>query len=122
LTDSDLYDKFMLDSISDSEFKDNLVSDSDSNSKDLNNSCIDSKLCNSEKSCIEKKNLNKNPNSVTVPIIYLDYKEVFNEKNCNALPLHRVYDCEINLKYNSILFYCPLYPLTELEREELKNN
>jgi len=45
---------------------------------------------------------------------------VFNEKNCNVLPPHRVYDCEINLKDNSILFYGPLYPLTELEREELK--
>jgi len=39
-SDSDLDDKFMLDSISDSEFEDNLVSDSDSNSKDLDNSCI----------------------------------------------------------------------------------
>jgi len=37
-----------------------------------------------------------------------------------VLPPHRVYDCEINLKDNSILFYSPLYPLTELEREELK--
>jgi len=37
-----------------------------------------------------------------------------------VLPPHRVYDCEINLKDNSILFYGPLYPLTELEREELK--
>ena len=115
---SDLDDKFMIDSISDSEFEENLVSDS--NSKDLDNSCIDTKLCNTENSCIEKKSLNKDPNSVTVPIIYLDYKEVFNEKNCNVLPPHRVYDCEINLKDNSILFYGPLYPLTELEREELK--
>ena len=57
---------------------------------------------------------------VKVPIIYLDYKEVFNEKNCNVLPPHRVYDFEINLKNNSILFYGPLYPLTELERDELK--
>jgi len=45
---------------------------------------------------------------------------MLNEKNCNVLPPHRVYDCEINLKDNSILFYGPLYPLIELEREELK--
>jgi len=45
---------------------------------------------------------------------------VFNEKNCSVLPPHRVYDCEINLKDNSSLFYGPLYPLTELEWEELK--
>jgi len=36
------------------------------------------------------------------------------------LPPHREYDCEIQLKDNSNLFYGPLYPLTELEREELK--
>ena len=111
-SDSDTEDRFMFDSISDSEFENNIVSDSDS--KYLNDSC------NKTNSCIEKKNLNKDENLVKVPIIYLDYKEVFNEKNCNVLPPHRVYDCEINLKDNSILFYGPLYPLTELERDELK--
>jgi len=125
-SDSDLDDKFMFDSVSEVEFENNLVSDSDSvsdsNSENVikkNKSCNEVKTCNESKSC-ENSNLNKDSNSVTVPIIYLDFKEVFNEKNCNVLPPHRVYDCEINLKDNSILFYGPLYPLTELEREELK--
>ena len=48
------------------------------------------------------------------------FKEVFNENNCNVLPPHRNYDCEIKLKDNCSLFYGPLYPLTETEREELK--
>jgi len=105
LIDSDKEDKFMFNSISDSELENNIEQD---------NSCINDKTCN------EKENLNKDSNVVTVPIIYLDLKEVFNEKNCNVLPPHRKYDCEINLKDNSILFYGPLYPLTELERDELK--
>jgi len=42
------------------------------------------------------------------------------KKNCEVLPPHRPYDCEIKLKDNSTLFYGPLYPLTEVEREELK--
>jgi len=106
--------------VSDSEFDDNFISDKESVSKDLENSCIEANSCNNFKSCNENKNLNKDPNSVTVPIIYLDFKEVFNEKNFNVLPPYRVYDCEINLKDNSILFYGPLYPLTELELEKLK--
>ena len=47
--------------------------------------------------------------------------KVFNEKNCDVLPPHREYDCEIKLKENSSLFYGPLYLLNENEREELKN-
>ena len=65
------------------------------------------------------KQINKEK-SVTVPTPYLKYSEVFNEKNCNILPPHREYDCEIRLKDNSSLFYGPLYSLNEVEREELK--
>jgi len=50
----------------------------------------------------------------------MEFKEVFNEKNCDKLPPHREYDCEIKLKDKSNLFYGPLYPLTEVERDELK--
>ncbi len=113
-TDSDLEDRFMFDSVSDldSDFENSLNSNSE-----LNKNVVS---CKKLKSCIKNEKINKDSNSVTVPIIYLDFKEVFNERNCNVLPPHRVYDCEINLKDNSILFYGPLYPLTELEREELK--
>ena len=36
------------------------------------------------------------------------------------LPPHWEYDCEIKLKDNSNLFYGPIYPLIETERDELK--
>ena len=55
-----------------------------------------------------------------MPPIYKDFIKVFNERNCNILPPHREYDCEIKLKDNSNLFYGPIYPLTEAERDELK--
>ena len=96
--------EILFDNISEKELENSLVSDS--NTEEY------SKSCNKPKSCNENKKLNKDEN--------LDYKEVFNEKNCSILPPHRVYDCEINLKDNSTLFYGPLYPLTELGREELK--
>ncbi len=132
-SDSDVNDNFMFDSNSDRELENNLVSDSDSDNDDdycfmkdstseqeFNIYLVNKKSCNIIKSCNKNKKLNKDSNSVTVPTIYLKYKEVFNEKNCDVLPPHREYDCEIQLKDNSNLFYGPLYPLTELEREELK--
>ena len=48
------------------------------------------------------------------------FTPVFNERYCDVLPPHREYDCEIKLKDNSNLFYGPIYPLTETERDELK--
>jgi len=47
--------------------------------------------------------------------------EVFNERNYDIFPPHREYDCEIRLKDKSNLFYGPIYPLTEAERDELKS-
>jgi len=41
------------------------------------------KTYNDTKSC-HNNDLNKDSNSVTVPIIYLDFKGVFNEKNGNV--------------------------------------
>jgi len=80
-------------------------------------------LCN----CLIIQNLDNNnivndsDNKISIPPCYLDYIEVFDEKNCDKLPpLYREFDCEINLKDNSILFYGPIYPLTEEERDELK--
>eukprot|EP00833_Pecoramyces_ruminatium_P003331 jgi/Orpsp1_1/1177363/evm.model.c7180000061152.1 len=64
--------------------------------------------------------INKEKGCKNIPIQYLDLREVFNERNCDKLPPHREYDCEIKLKDNSSLFYGPLYSLTEVEREELK--
>jgi len=61
-----------------------------------------------------------NQKTIGVPPIYKDFIEVFNERNCNILPPHREYNCEIKLKDNSNLSYGPIYPLTEAERDELK--
>jgi len=55
-----------------------------------------------------------------VPIEYLEFKNVFDENECNELPPHRIYDCKIRLKDENKTFYGPLYPLTEEEREALK--
>ena len=131
-SDSDVNDSFMFDSISDREIENNLDSDSDNDDdycfmkdstseEEFNIYLVRKNSCNKSKSCNEIKKSNKDSNSVTVPSNYLKFKEVFNEKNCDVLPPHREYDCEIQLKDNSNLYYGPLYPLTELEREELKN-
>ena len=77
--DSDLDDNFMFDSVSEVEFENNLVSDSDSvsdstseniitkNSCNKNKSCNEVKTYNETKSC-ENRNLNKDSNSVIVPV------------------------------------------------------
>ena len=112
-SDNDLEDNFMFDYISDSDDLENSL-DSENKCNVLNFSC------NTINSCNEKTKINKDLKSVIVPSNYLEFKEVFNEKNCDVLPPHRQYDCEIKLKDNSSLFYGPLYPLTEIERDELK--
>jgi len=38
----------------------------------------------------------------------------------NELPPHRLYDCEIKLMPNTVLFYRPIYPLTEKESTTFK--
>ena len=99
----------------------NINSNSNSCELETQNKCNKESSCNKIYSCrIMKKIINKDENLVTVPNPYLKYSEVFNEKNCNILPPHREYDCEIKLKDNSSLFYGPLYSLNEVEREELK--
>jgi len=137
--DSDIQDSFMFDSDENFSSSDsNSDSDSDNNRDSIssenkisvsfnnNNKRINEESCNNDKSskvysCKRiKKEINKDENSVAVPSQYLDFIDVFNERNCNVLPPHREYDCEIKLKDNSSLFYGPLYPLNELEREELK--
>ncbi|MBE6133033.1 MAG: hypothetical protein E7180_06615 [Erysipelotrichaceae bacterium] len=76
-----------------------------------------------EETCKNDDKINSSSNKVNLSLIpshYSDFVEVFNEKNCDILPPHREYDCEIKLKDNSNLFYGPIYPLTEAERDELK--
>jgi len=49
-----------------------------------------------------------------------EFIDVFSETEASKLPPHRPYDCEIQLKPNSKLFYGPIYPLTEKETAALK--
>jgi len=76
-------------------------------------------LCN----CLIIQNLNNivndSNNKISIPPCYLDYIEVFDKKNCDKLSPYREYDCEIYLMDNSIIFYGPIYPLTEAESDEL---
>eukprot|EP00833_Pecoramyces_ruminatium_P007661 jgi/Orpsp1_1/1181693/evm.model.c7180000078227.2 len=101
--DSDVNDSFMF--YSDDEIYE--FSDSNNiNLDELNKICKIDVLCNNEYLLFIK--------------IYKRLSEVFNERNCDVLPPHCEYDCEIRLKDNSNLFYGPIYPLTEVERDELK--
>ena len=67
------------------------------------------------------KNQHKEPNEDNKNVIYLlptklsSFMDVFSEVAANMLPPHRQYDCEINLKPNTNLYYGPIYPLTEKE-------
>ena len=55
-----------------------------------------------------------------MPKKLLPFKDDFNEIYANELPPHRPYDCEIILMPNTVLFYGPIYPLTEKESITLK--
>jgi len=55
-----------------------------------------------------------------LPTKLMKFKDVFDEISANKLPPHRIYDCEINLKPDSTLYYGPIYPLTEKESDALK--
>ena len=50
----------------------------------------------------------------------IEFKDVFNEVSANKLPPHRPYDCEINIKPDTNLYYGPIYPLTKKELSALK--
>ena len=60
-------------------------------------------------------NINK-----SLPKKLIPFKDVFSEIYANELPPHRPYDCEIKLMPNTVLFYGPIYPLTEKESTALK--
>jgi len=70
----------MYDSISEGELEKSLECKNVRDSIDKNDSCNNINVSWKKfKSCNQNENLNKNQNSVTVPIFYSDYKEV-NEK------------------------------------------
>jgi len=66
--------------------------------------------------------IKKLPNSrINYPQKLLEFKDVFNEVSANTFPPYRSYDCEINIKPDSNLYYGPIYPLTNKELIALKN-
>ena len=70
----------------------------------------------------DKKEEDKESNKInkSLPKKLLPFKDVFSEIYANELPPHRPYDCEIKLMPNTVLFYRPIYPLTEKESITLK--
>ena len=68
---------------------------------------------------IENKE-NNNKINKSLPKKLIPFKDVFSEIYANELPPHRPYDCEIKLLPNTVLYYGPIYPLTEKESTALK--
>eukprot|EP00833_Pecoramyces_ruminatium_P009854 jgi/Orpsp1_1/1183886/evm.model.c7180000087119.1 len=93
----------------------------DENKKYISKKCSLKNLC-CIYNCLNISNFENELNQkiIGIPLIYKNYAVVFNERNCDVLPPHCEYYCEIRLKDNSNLFYGPIYPLTEVERDELK--
>jgi len=48
----------------------------------------------------------------TLPAIYLEFSDVFSEEEAKILPPHSSFDCAIDLKPNTKLYYSAIYPLT----------
>ncbi len=67
----------------------------------------------------KSENVNNKINQ-SLPKKLMPFKDVFSEIYANELPPHRPYDCEIQLLPNTVLFYGPIYPLTEKESTALK--
>uniref|UniRef100_A0A670IJD3 Gypsy retrotransposon integrase-like protein 1 n=1 Tax=Podarcis muralis TaxID=64176 RepID=A0A670IJD3_PODMU len=57
----------------------------------------------------------------TLPAVYQDYQDVFEERGADQLPPHRPFDCGIDLQPGAPLPVSRLYSLTEPEREALQD-
>lgn len=58
--------------------------------------------------------------SVSIPLEYSSYADVFEEKNADILPEHRPYDIGIDLKPGATVPWGPIYNLSEPELAELR--
>ena len=61
----------------------------------------------------------------TLPVIYLEFSDVFSEEEAKILPPHSSFDCAIDLKPNAKLYYSAIYPLTipeEIALEKIIKN
>uniref|UniRef100_A0A8C5MC00 Gypsy retrotransposon integrase-like protein 1 n=1 Tax=Leptobrachium leishanense TaxID=445787 RepID=A0A8C5MC00_9ANUR len=59
-------------------------------------------------------------NKVTIPTIYQEFLDVFDEKGVESLPPHRPYDCPIDLIPGAPIPHGHIYPLSEPELKILK--
>ncbi|CAG8777446.1 5533_t:CDS:2 [Cetraspora pellucida] len=58
--------------------------------------------------------------TLALPIKYSDFSDVFDEKEANRLPKHRLYNCAIDLVPGKQPLWAPIYELSELELGTLK--
>jgi hypothetical protein len=49
------------------------------------------------------------------PTWYKEYQDVFEKKNADLLPEHRLYDCAIDLQEGTQLLFGPIYNLSQYE-------
>lgn len=61
-----------------------------------------------------------NPAQVSLPKKYVEFADVFDERNANLLPEHRPYDCAIELEPGTQPPFGPIYGLTQPELHALK--
>jgi len=77
-----------------------------------NNSLIDN---SSISPSLLKNSIASSPNmdtpNKTLPVIYLEFSDVFSEEEAKILPPHSNFDCAIDLKPNAKLYYSAIYPL-----------
>uniref|UniRef100_A0A8C5PUW8 ribonuclease H n=1 Tax=Leptobrachium leishanense TaxID=445787 RepID=A0A8C5PUW8_9ANUR len=59
-------------------------------------------------------------NNTSLPAVYQQYADVFNEKEAEKLPPHRPYDCPIELLTGAPIPYGHIYPLSEPELRVLQ--
>jgi len=55
-----------------------------------------------------------------VPMEFRQYLSVMSKELADALPKHRAYDCKIDLKEGSTAPWGPIYPLSEIELQTLR--
>lgn len=83
--------------------------------------CLSSCLVSASPSCYPQNSDSSSdfPNLSNVPPVYLDLKEVFNKSRATSLPLHRPYDCTIDLLHGVSLPKGRLYSLSAPETEAM---
>ena len=65
--------------------------------------------------------LGKIDDSTKLPLMYMEFRDVFSAVKADILPEHRKFDCEIELKSPELVHpFRPIYNLSEVDRIEFK--